>query len=76
MARAAMAWSRRVTVREGSSSRSTPKPRRIERTWPMTAAAAVSCPVTSPMTRQVAPSGLRKASYQSPPTWSRSLEGR
>jgi hypothetical protein len=35
----------------------------------MQAAASVSWPTTSPMTRAVAPSGCSKTSYQSPPTW-------
>ena len=44
-------------------------PRSSDRTWPIAAAAAaMSCPTTSPMTSTVAPSGCRKASYQSPPT--------
>ena len=42
-------------------------PRTSVLTWPMAAAASMSCPITSPMTSTVSPSGCRKASYQSPP---------
>ena len=48
-------------------------PRRIERTWPISAAASTSCPTTSPITSMVAPSGWRNASYQAPPTRAASI---
>jgi hypothetical protein len=50
-------------------------PRRIERTWPIAAAAVMSCPTMSPITSTVAPSGCRNASYQSPPTFAASAAG-
>ncbi len=41
--------------------------RRTIRSWPMTAAAWVSWPWTSPMTAPTRPPGSGIASYQSPP---------
>ena len=41
----------------------------------MAAAAAVSCPTTSPITSIVDPPGCRNASYQSPPTRAASAAG-
>jgi hypothetical protein len=50
-------------------------PRSSDRSWPIAAAAAVSCPTTSPMTSIVAPEGWSNASYQSPPTRAASAAG-
>ena len=50
--------------------------RSMVRSWPMTAAAAMSWPTTSPTIRLVAPDGVATTSYQSPPTWSRDAAGR
>ncbi len=53
-----------------ATERSTP------RRWAMWAAAATSCPVTSPTTTVASPSGCTNASYQSPPTWTSGTAGR
>src|SRR4051794_20432594 len=42
-------------------------PRTRVLTCPIAAAASMSCPMTSPMTSTVSPSGCRNPSYQSPP---------
>jgi hypothetical protein len=63
-----MTWSARRRISPGAAPSSAPMVRTMERIWPMAAAAAMSWPMTSPMTRTVAPAGWRKASYQSPPT--------
>ena len=50
-------------------------PRSRPRSWPIAAAAAVSCPTTSPITTTAEPSRCRNASYQSPPTRAASAAG-
>ena len=64
------AWSSLVTFADGESSMAQAMARNMLRSWPIVAAARMSCPVTSPIISEVLPDGITTASYQSPPTWS------
>ena len=66
--RPAIAVSSRPSTPAGPSPLSKAIPRSRPRNWAMQAAASVSWPTTSPMTRIVEPSGWPNTSYQSPPT--------
>ena len=64
-----------VSSGPGSSSRPYASPRTRLRSWPMVAAASMSCPETSPTASITLPSGWANASYQSPPTAAPSCAG-
>ena len=71
-----MAWSRRVTLRDGGVVHRPRDRAGMLQAAPMIAAAAMSWPTTSPDHQVGQADGITTASYQSPPTWSRDAAGR
>ncbi len=75
MSKSRIARSSRATCADGRSSTAQARARSMLRSSPITLAAAMSCPATSPIIRLMSPEPSTTASYQSPPTLSRVAGG-